>query len=77
MNILFILAAISVAVYGETCNRSNNNQYSDKIEVCGSSGACNYTYWFANKSHILGGLVLPHENDTNYKLKADVSLNLT
>ena len=77
MNILVILAAVSVAVYGETCDHSNNIQYSDKIEVCGSSGACYDTYWFANKSRILGGLVLPHENDTNYKLKADVSLNLT
>ena len=41
MNILVLLAAISLAVYGETC-KNLEKQYSDKIEVCKSSEACNY-----------------------------------
>ena len=75
MNIIILLAAISVTVYGETCE-SNNNQYSDKIEVQESCEVCNYTSCFADESiKLRKELVSPHGNDENYKLKAAVSLN--
>ena len=76
MNILVILAAVSVAVYGETC-KMMDNQYSDKIKVQKSSEACCYTSQFANESHTLRELVSPLLNDENYKFKANVSLNLS
>ena len=70
MNILVILAAISVAVYGETCK----DEYSDEIKVCDT---CHYLSRFADESDTLKDLVFPHGNDENYKLKAELSLNLT
>ena len=77
MNIIVLLAAVSVTVYGETCE-SINNQYSDKIEVRKSCKACNYTSRFADELiKLRKELVSPHRNDENYKLKAAVSLNLT
>ena len=76
MNILVLLAAISMAVYGESC-KNISDQYSDKITVCESSEACHYIARFASESDSLKKLVSPHGNDENYMLKADVSLNLT
>ena len=64
-----------MAVYGKTC-KNISDQYSDKIKVCKSRGACIYTSQFADKSRKLKMLVSPHRNDENYRLKADVSLNL-
>ena len=78
MNILVILAAVSVAVYGETCDERIKIQYRDEIELK-SCEACIYTSLFVNEAKELkkSELISKHKNDKNYKLRPDVSLNVT
>ena len=67
-----------MAVYGESCKNINDQlQYSKRIKVCESSEACHYISRFANESDTLKKLVSSDGNDENYRLKVDVSLNLT
>ena len=80
MNILVILAAVSVTVYGETCDEriKTQLQYRDEIELK-SCKACDYTSLFFNELKKLKNLELisKHKNDENDKLKVNVSLNVT
>ena len=79
MNILILLAAVIVAVYGEICDENITTQYIDEIKQLESCEACKYMFRFVTESKKLKKLELIHlhKNDENYKLKSDVSLNLT